>query len=330
MKKQIFVKDIVGPDMAVKDYFLVAAKTQSLTKENKKYLALTLRDSSGSIEGRVWEEEDVRRLAGGFETGDIVRIAAKTSLFQGKVQLRVRDAVKVDEKMAPGELKNFYSGPEKDTQELVEGYRGRVARFTDAHLRSLFAVIDGRPGLLDKFFLVPASVGVHHVYPGGLLEHSLTVADLAEKVSSVIGGNREIVVAGSLLHDIGKVEEIEMRDGFAYSDRGRLLGHITLGVMILEDLLRDVGNFPPVLADMLSHIIVSHHGMEEWGSPRKPMSIEALIVHYVDNLDAKVMGVREYMRENMADKRWTDYHRLYESRFFKLPEGPYGSETDIR
>ncbi|HPP07030.1 MAG TPA: hypothetical protein PLW88_06635, partial [Syntrophorhabdaceae bacterium] len=101
--------------------------------------------------------------------------------------------------------------------------------------------------------------------------------------------------------------------------RGRLLGHIGLGVMMFEDLIKEIDDFPSHIADILTHIIISHHGTEEWGSPKKPMSIEALIVHYIDNLDAKITGVKEHMKEKMEDDRWTEYHRLYESRFYKTP-----------
>jgi 3'-5' exoribonuclease len=330
MKKHLLVKDISATDREVKDYFLVASKAMPLTKENEKYLAVVLRDRSGSIEGRVWTKTDVERLAGRFEKGDIVYVEAGTSLYQGKIQLKIREMRKDSGTLTPADLEGFYPGSERTATDLAEEYRERVGRFADPHLRAIFAALSARQSFVERFHFYPASVGVHHVYLGGLLEHSLTVARLADEACLAIGGNREIVVAGSLLHDIGKVEEIELRDGFSYSDRGRLLGHITLGVMMLEDLVRQAGNVPALLSDMLSHIIVSHHGLEEWGSPRKPMSIEALIVHYIDNLDAKVMGVKEHMRENMADDLWTDYHRLYESRFFKLPEGPYGSSTDIR
>jgi 3'-5' exoribonuclease len=330
MKKRLLVKDISAADREVKDYFLVASKAMPLTKENEKYLAVVLRDRSGSIEGRVWTKTDVERLAGRFEKGDIVYVEAGTSLYQGKVQLKIREMRKDSGTLTLADLSEFYPGSERASADLTEEYRERVGRFIDPHLRAIFAALSARQSFMEKFSFYPASVGVHHVYLGGLLEHSLTVARLADEACLATGGNREIVVAGSLLHDIGKVEEIELRDGFSYSDRGRLLGHITLGVMMLEDLVRQAGDVPALLSDMLSHIIVSHHGLEEWGSPRKPMSIEALIVHYIDNLDAKVMGVKEHMRENMADGLWTDYHRLYESRFFKLPEGPYGSSTDIR
>ena len=174
---------------------------------------------------------------------------------------------------------------------------------------------------MDAFFLFPASVGVHHVSIGGLLEHSVAVAEMGRYAAGFTGGEGDIIVAGSLLHDIGKIEELTFKaGGFGYSDRGRLLGHITLGIAMLERLVAAVEGFPSCLADVLSHIILSHHGETEWGSPKKPMCIEALVVHYLDNLDAKVMGVKEHMESSMEDESWTQFHRLYESRFYKIPE----------
>ena len=172
--------------------------------------------------------------------------------------------------------------------------------------------------LRDRFLAYPASTGVHHVYVGGLLEHSLSVAKMGMAVASLIGGDRDIIITGSMLHDIGKIQELEITRGFRFTDRGRLLGHITLGVMIVEELIGRIDGFPQELTDILTHIVISHHGLEEWGSPKKPMFPEALIVHHLDNLDSKVMGVREHMRDNMADNRWSEYHRLYEAKFFKI------------
>jgi len=168
---------------------------------------------------------------------------------------------------------------------------------------------------------VPASLGVHHVCLGGLLEHSVSVAEMALRAAAFTGADPDIVVAGSFLHDIGKVEEIGSKGGaFAYSDKGRLLGHITLGITLLEGLVSAVEGFPPFLADVLKHIILSHHGEQEWGSPKKPMCIEALVVHYIDDLDAKVAGVKEHMISNMEDEKWSQFHKLYESRFYRIPE----------
>lgn len=320
MNKRVFVKEIREPDREVKDFFVVVAKHVSTTRENKRFMTIVLRDRTGTIEGKIWDEEEVERASTHFETGEIVHVDSRSSIFQGKPQLKVKRVSKANGDVTPGDLANFYGISSKTTEQLKADYDELVAGMKNPYLAGLFSVIGSHGETMEKFFSYPASVGVHHIYIGGLLDHSLNVARMSEQAAGLLGGDIDLVRAGSLLHDIGKTEEIHFKGGFSYSDKGRLLGHITLGVMLLDDWVREVKGFPRELAELLTHIIISHHGSEEWGSPRKPMCVEALIVHYIDNLDAKVTGVKEHMAENMEDTRWTEYHRLYGSRFYKVPE----------
>jgi 3'-5' exoribonuclease len=318
MDKKIFVKDITEDQPMINDYFVVGKKGTYTTKTNTKYMSLSLKDKSGVIEAKVWER--VEELNGLFDKNDIVRIKARPRLYQEKIQLNVTDIQRVDEGMPFELIRQFFPESETNGEALKEEYFRITGELKNPALNGLFSVLSTKKEMLEKFFFYPASIGVHHIYVGGLLEHSISMAKMARHVVSVVGGDPDLVLAGCLLHDIGKIEEIDVRKGFKYTDRGRLLGHITLGVTILEDLLHEVKDFPGNIADVLSHIIVSHHGVEEWGSPKKPMFTEALIVHYLDNLDAKVMGVKEHMKDNMEDERWSEYHRLYESKFYKIPE----------
>lgn len=322
MKKQIFVKDITKEFMEINDLFIVTKKGTFTTKNNTKYMSITLRDTTGVIEGKVWERVD--ELQDLFDKNDLVYVKSKSRLYQERPQLNISDIRKVDDVLTIDELKAFIPEGPRSNNLLREEFRELLSGIQSPPLRALLATFTGESGLSDKFFTFPASIGVHHMYLGGLLEHSLAVARMAKAAVQFVGGDQDIVIAGSLLHDIGKVDEMEIRGGFQYSDRGRLLGHISLGVILFEDLVRKTESVPSQMSDILRHIIISHHGVEEWGSPRKPMCIEALIVHYIDNLDAKVMGVREHMKESMEDELWTTYHRLYESRFFRIPEGIHG------
>jgi len=318
MNKKIFIKDITEDQAAINDYFVVVKKGTYTTKTNSKYMSVSLRDKSGIIEAKIWERVD--ELNGLFEKNDIVFVKSRPRLYQEKIQLNVTDMRKVDEELPFEMIRAFFPASEVSEDALREEYFRITAEFKNPSIAVLFAALNEKKEMLVKFFFYPASIGVHHIYIGGLLEHSLSMARIARQAVQVVGGNLDIILAGCLLHDIGKIEEIDVKRGFKYTDRGRLLGHIALGVTILDGLLREV-SVPAHIADALSHIIVSHHGVEEWGSPKKPMFIEALVVHYLDNLDAKVMGVKEHMKENMEDERWTEYHRLYESRFYKIPEG---------
>ena len=318
MNKRVFVKDIVRENTEINDFFIVTRKGIFSSKNNTKYMSIVLRDKTGIIEGKIWERVD--EFNGLFDKNDLVYVKSRVRFYQEKPQLNVTDIKKVEEGVALEDMVAFYPQSEKENEQLRDEYYKIVSEMKNPHILSLFSAFHGRKDKLEKFFLFPASIGVHHAYIGGLLEHSLSIVNMAKHTVEIVGGDVDIIIAGSLLHDIGKVDEIHIKGGFKYSDKGRLLGHIALGVIFLDELIREVAGLPEHIADVLAHIIISHHGVEEWGSPKKPMCIEALIVHYLDNLDAKVMGVKEHMKERMEDESWTEYHKLYESRFYKLPE----------
>jgi len=318
VKKSVFARDITGENLDINDLFVVSKKNIFSGKNSAKYMSLELRDKSGTIAGKVWENvEQTDKL---FEKNDVVSVRARSKFYQGKPQLTIADIRRVEEEVTLADLRAFFPEGERGIDNLKAEYFKLLADIEDPHIASAFSALAGRSDLLERFFFFPASIGVHHMFMGGLLEHSLSMAYMGRHAADIVGANKDVVIAGCLLHDIGKIDEIEVRGGFKYSDRGRLLGHIALGVILFEDLIKGVKGFPEPIGDMLTHIIVSHHGVEEWGSPKKPMSIEALVVHYLDDLDAKVMGVKEHMKENMADEKWTEFHKVYESRFYKLPE----------
>jgi len=316
VSKKTFVRDITGSQKEVNDLFVVTKKGTYTSRENKKYMMIGLKDATGSIDGRIWEAVD--ELEGLFERGDIVSVQSKVKDYQNKLQLHITNIRKLDADLAVDDIDHFYPAGDRDRESLEKEYGEIVRAMGNPWLTKLLAAFHEDVQLRKRFFSYPASTTVHHVYVGGLLDHSLCMARMGMAAVSIIGGDRDIVIAGSILHDIGKTQELDITRGFRFTDRGRLLGHITLGVMILEDLIRRVDGFPKELTDILTHIVVSHHGLEEWGSPKKPMFPEAIIVHHLDNLDSKVKGVREHMKDNMADERWSDYHRLYEAKYYKI------------
>mgnify|MGYP005841300413 CR=1 FL=1 len=308
--------------MDINDLFIVTKKGVFSTKNNTKYMSIALRDTTGIIDGKVWERVD--ELQDTFDKNDLVYVKSKSRLYQDKPQLNITDIQRFEGLLTVDELGAFLPQGERDNHALREELGNLVNTIQSPSLRAFFSIFSAQSDMMERFCTYPASIGVHHAYLGGLLDHSVTVAKMTREAAKFCGGDEDILIAGSLLHDIGKIDEMEMRGGFRYSDEGRLLGHISLGVMIFEKLAKEVPRFPAGIGNVLKHIIISHHGVEEWGSPRKPMCIEALIVHYLDNLDAKVMGVKEHMKENMENELWSTYHRLYESRFYKIPENING------
>ncbi len=316
--KKLFV-DQVCRDQDVNDFFLVVKKGLYSSKNGARYASVKLKDRTGTIEARIWDKAD--EMSARFERNDVVYIESKARMYQDQLQLNVTNIRKEERVLTADEIREFYPESAAGTDRMKAEFSRMVSEIENEHLVRLFAAMQQRQEVMDAFCLLPASVGVHHVAIGGLLEHSVSVAGMAKSAADHLGLDKDIVVAGCLLHEIGKVQEIAFRaGGFGYSDRGRLLGHITLGIMMLEDLTAQVEGFPVWLGDVLKHIILSHHGESEWGSPKKPMCYEAMVVHYIDNLDAKVMGVKEHMASNMEDEKWTQFHRLYESRFYKIPE----------
>jgi 3'-5' exoribonuclease len=315
--KKFFVKDLVR-DTDVNDYFIVVKKGTYLSRNNTKYITLRLKDRTGSIEGRVWERVD--ELGKGFERNDLVYVESRAKMYQESLQLNVTNIRKVEQELSTEQLKEFYPESDSGNIEVQKSFFGLVSGLKNPHFKALFVELEKRKDLLERFFFLPASIGVHHVYIGGLLEHSVHLATMAKGIAPLTKTDEDLLVTGSLLHDIGKVEELTIKGGFGYSDKGRLLGHITLGIGLCDGLIANIDGFPDYLGDVVKHIILSHHGEAEWGSPKKPMCLEALVIHYLDNLNAKVVGVREHMQENMDDETWTQYHKLFESRFYKLPE----------
>jgi 3'-5' exoribonuclease len=217
------------------------------------------------------------------------------------------------------ELADYLPVATRSTDELVAELRARVDSLADPHLRGLLEAFLADAAFLQRYATAPAAKTMHHVYLGGLLEHSLAVADLADDVSRRYSGiQRDLLVVGALLHDIGKVAELCYERSFDYTDEGKLIGHIVMGVEMVEEKVRQLPDFPRSLATLVKHLLLSHHGQYEFGSPKRPKTLEAVILNFLDDLDSKINGVRTHIeRDPDNGSGWTSYHRLYDRYFFK-------------
>jgi 3'-5' exoribonuclease len=312
--KNVFVNRIQERDW-VEAAFLVRDKIMGMAKNGKPYLTLKLMDRTGEVEGRIWDRVD--ELAEQFERDDFIRVAGKASTYLGKMQLVIQDVTRLDDRDV--DLADFLPVAARPAEEMVADLRGRVAGFTDQHLRALLQAFLDDQEFLAAYSRAPAAKAMHHVYLGGLLEHSLAVATLADDICRRYPGlNRDLLVAGALLHDVGKVNELRYARSFEYTDVGKLLGHIVIGVEMVEEKRRNLPGFPIELAILLKHLLLSHHGQYEFGSPKRPKTLEAVILNFLDDLDSKINGVRAHLdREADRDSSWTQYHRLYDRYFFK-------------
>ena len=278
-------------------------------------MTLKLRDRSGEVEGRLWDRVD--EMSARFAKDDFIRVTGKASVYMGKMQLVLQDLERLEDSAV--DLADFLPVSTRSVDAMVEQLRSVVAGLDDPHLRGLMEAFLTDSGFMAGYTRAPAAKAMHHVYLGGLLEHSLAVAALAADICARYPDiNRDLLVVGALLHDVGKVEELRYKRSFEYTDAGKLLGHIVIGVELVEARLRHLPDFPPELAVLLKHLLLSHHGQYEFGSPKRPKTMEAVILNFLDDLDSKINGVRTHIeKEPDSDSSWTQYHRLYDRYFHK-------------
>lgn len=312
--KQVFVEQIRERDQ-VDSIFLVREKISAMAKNGKPYLTLRLMDRTGEVEARVWDQVD--RLSSLFERDDFVAVIAKASVYLGKMQLVVQDLRRIDESSV--DLRDFLPVTQRDQQQMRQELEQLLESLTDPHIEALLRAFFDDAEFYPRYSQAPAAKGMHHVYLGGLLEHSLAVAalacDIAERYPQI---NRDLLIAGALLHDVGKVEELCYQRSFNYTDEGKLLGHIIIGVQMIEDRVRLIADFPQQLAMMVKHLLLSHHGQYEFGSPKRPKFLEAVVLNFIDDLDSKINGIQTHIdKEPDREGSWTSYHRLYDRYFFK-------------
>ena len=268
--------------------YLLKEITERRTKQGKPYLALLLGTPEEEIEGRIWDME-LKSLPA-LVPGDPVEAKGTSGLYQDRKQLIIDRIEKVTRRVDPRLLYPSSSIPEK---KLRKDFSALVSALGEPMLKALFREMERDSAILEAFFIAPAAVTMHHARIGGLAEHSLSMCRLALAVADIHPWlNRDLLVAGGLLHDIGKMREYEIAGEFRYSMEGKLLGHITLGVGMVREWMDRVSGFPEELALQILHVIISHHGQLEHGSPRTPATPEALVIHYADDLDAKLDMLR--------------------------------------
>ncbi|MDH3975750.1 MAG: HD domain-containing protein [Deltaproteobacteria bacterium] len=313
--KECFAANVKEHD-TVEDLFLVKVKNLSVGKTGKPYLVVSLMDKTGELEGRVWD--DAERMSGNFEVDDFVHVKGRVSAYMGKLQLKISTVTRVDDNEVS--LDDFLPSSAVSPEVMFSELAGLVETVKDPHIKKLLLALMEDRDLSQGLKNAPAAKGMHHVYIGGLLEHVLSLCRLINLVSSHYGEriNRDLLLAGAIFHDIGKTRELSYKRSFGYTDEGRLVGHITIGVEILDGLIRSIDGFPAELSMLLKHMILSHHGEYEYGSPKRPKTLEATILSYLDDLDAKVNSIQSLIDgENGNGTNWTGYHRLFERYIYK-------------
>lgn len=319
--KKIFVEALT-PGAVIEDEFALAEKAVLQKRDGNQYLNVVLADRTGHIKGVVWD--NVQAIAAAAAAGDFVRVSGSVSEYRGTPQLVIKAMTAIGAEAVDPE--DFLPATALDVDQLFERLVKLSRTFTTPWLSRLFEAFWQDEAFVAGFKKAPAAKRMHHAYIGGLLVHCLSMALLADKIAAHYNGlDRDLLIAGTILHDIGKLREFDYATAIDYSVEGRLLSHIVIGLEMLDAKLRRIPDVPREGANLLKHMIVSHHGEPAFGALEPPKTIEAVVLHYIDDLDSKVNAVREFMAKEDPSQTWTSFHRVL-GRHFYMGGGDASSE----
>jgi 3'-5' exoribonuclease len=289
--------------------FVVVSKQAKPKKSGDLYLALTLADRTGHMEAKMWD--NVADHINCFEQDDFIKVRGLVNKFNGRFQITLHKVRSLQDSEV--EFDDYLPRSSKDVTALWRTLGEFVAGMSDPHLKSLLRAFIDDPQIEHAYKNAPAAKSLHHAFIGGLLEHVVSLFQLCDLACRNYPGmiDRDLLLAGAFLHDIGKIHELTFARSFTYSTRGQLLGHMIIELEMLQDKLAQLPGFPEKYKTLIEHMIISHHGKYEFGSPKMPMFPEALMLHYLDDLDSKMESMRAHFeREPGSD--WTSYNASLE------------------
>jgi 3'-5' exoribonuclease len=325
--KSPFVSDL-KPNQLITTTFLVHVKDVRQKKSGEPYLSLLLGDRTGDVDAKMWD--NVAEVMETFERDDFVKVKGLLQVFQNRLQLTIHKMSRVLD--GDVDFADYFPASERDPAEMFAELRAIIAGIANPHLRALLETfIDDEP-LARMYRLAPAAKQVHHAFLGGLIEHVLSLCRLARMTAQHYSYvDLDLLLTGVILHDVGKVAELTYDRSFGYSSEGQLVGHIAIGLRFLHEKLQRLPDFPPKLRILVEHMILSHHGELEFGSPKLPQFPEALLLHHLDNLDSKMECMRALVaKDRLVEGYWTGYNASLERSVLKkvkyLEEQPVASE----
>ncbi|HEY3321401.1 MAG TPA: HD domain-containing protein [Planctomycetota bacterium] len=314
--ERVFVKDFVA-GQEVEGIYLVQEATLRVAKNGSKYVQSTFCDKTGTVPVRQWDANDVD--FGCYKVAGYIKVRGRVETYKNATQMIAFAVQECDgQGINPAD---FLPVSTRSFEEMDKELSTLLESFTDPDYKRLLESIFNDPSTREKFLKSPAAASVHHAWVGGLAEHVLSAAKTAQAIAEQRPFlKRDLLLAGVLLHDIGKIEELDPGPGFSYTDTGRLCGHIPLGSLLVERHIIKLENFPAEKRNLILHMILSHHGTHEFGSPVLPCTGEAVALHYLECLDAKVQGIQTIIeREDAAgnETSWTDFARVADGRIYK-------------
>ena len=295
--------------------FMLRDRQFGTTKSGQPFAKLSLADATGSIMGMFWDVNDAAKAV--LEQSKYIVVRGTVGTYNNAPQVTVQSI-----EAAPPEkidVADFLATTDKDVAAMFKRLKVLMASVKNECLVKLVTAIFTDRELCDKLRRAPAAVQMHHAYIGGLLEHTVSMAEAAAKLCEHYASlNRDLLLVGCLIHDVGKVDEFAYESSIEYSDAGRLVGHMAIGIKIIEDKASSIDGFPRELLDLLRHYILSHHGTPEFGAVRAPMTAEALALHHIDNLDAKLAAFWKATSEHpVAGDSWTAYQKMFEGFLYR-------------
>jgi 3'-5' exoribonuclease len=312
--KPVYVADL-EPDQAITSFFLVWEKEIRRTRDGKPFLRLELGDRTGTIEARMWE--NFEEAAATINRDDFVRVQGRIELYRDRPQIALDRLRKAETKEI--EPRDFFPHTPADINELTRQLDQFIAGIKNPWIRRLGAAILADGEIAGKLKQAPAAKVMHHAYRGGLLEHIVSLCGLCRAVAEQYPAlDPDLLLAGALLHDIGKIDELSYERSIGYSTEGRLLGHIAIGLLILRKKSEAIEGFPAELRTALEHIVLSHHGQYEFGSPCLPAFPEALVFHYLDDLDSKMGAMRATLDASAGTDLWSEWNQSLARQLLRL------------
>ncbi len=314
--KTAFVSDL-GSEQTVTTFFLVHEKEIRNTREGKAYLRLELGDRSGTIEARMWDQFEI--VARDVNRDDFVKVQARVEIYRNKPQLSLQQLRRA--KPEEVELADFLPHTTADVDKLYAQLLEFAASIKNPWLKKLTTAIVADPAIAARYKRAPAAKVMHHAYLGGLIEHVVGLCGLAKQVAAHYPElDVDLLLTAAILHDVGKLDELCYDRAIAYTTEGQLLGHIVMEFETVSKAIDTIEGFPPALKTVVQHLLISHHGQYEFGSPKLPMIREAMVFHYLDDLDSKLAAVRAALATESGEDEWSAYSNALGRRFLKLDE----------
>ena len=314
--KTAFVTDLAA-EQSITTFFLVHEKEIRNTREGKSYLRLELGDRSGTIEARMWDQFE--NAAKDVSRDDIVKVQARVEIYRNKPQLSLLQVRRA--KPEEVDLADFLPHTKEDVGKLWTQLLDVSNSLSNPRLKKLCNSVLGDPAVSARYQRAPAAKVMHHAYLGGLLEHVVSLCGLAKQIAAHYPElNLDLLLTACILHDVGKLEELCYDRAIGYTVEGQLLGHIVMELETVNKVMDAIDGFPPALKTVVQHILISHHGQYEFGSPKLPMIREALVFHYLDDLDSKLAAVRAALAADSGEPEWSAYSNALGRKFLRLDE----------